>query len=241
MSTEYSYLNTDFPNDIFNEDKLTEEVADDAAITTALDYIRSSEDVQAGTTTVYFGFQADLSGGEETALDALVAAHDGQPPVEWEIVHIPAPLKAVQAGASEVIANDRPAIEVQPGATAFGAASFPWKKKGGYTTARVSGHFILKASGTGANVRIGAKVKAQGVGEDSSQAFAPEGFVVVPVTFTTVGEVFAGEVDLDASGIEFEDSVALHIGRDGNNEMGAGADDDVDVAIQIIDVHVEVS
>lgn len=241
MSTEYDYLNTAFLNDVFNEDKLKDEIAAAVAITTALDYIRSSEDVQAGTTTVYFGFASDLSAGEQSTLDAVVAQHDGQPPVEWEVVHIPAPLKSVQAGASEVIANDRPAIEVQPGVTAFGASSFPWKKRNGYTTIRIAGHFILKASGTGASVRIGAKVKSQGVGEDSSQAFTPEGFVVVPVTFTTIGEVFAGYVDLDASGIEFEDSVALHIGRDGNNEMGAGSSDDVSVAVQIIDVRVEVS
>jgi hypothetical protein len=149
-------------------------------------------------------------------------------------------LKSVEAGASEVIANSRPAIEVQDGYTAFGAASFPWTKQGAYTTVRIHGHFILKQAGTGTKVRIGAKVKAQGVGEDSSSAFSPEGFIVVTVTHTTVGEVFEGSVDLDATGIEYNDSVAVHIGRDGANTMGAGDNDDVNVPIQILDVHVEV-
>jgi hypothetical protein len=244
--SQYNYAHTDFPNDVFNEDKLKEEIAADAAITTALSAITSSEAVDedgnpTGNITVSFHFPTDLSGAEQTALGLLVAAHDGEPPKVWEVVHVPAPLRGVQAGATEVVANDRPAIEIEAGVTAFGAASFPWKKSNGYTKIRVDGHFILKQAGTGTKVRIGAKVKSQGVGEDSSAAFTPQGFSVVPVTHTLVGEVFQGTVELDASGIKYDDSFAVHIGRDGNNEMGAGDVDDVDVAIQILDVAVEVS
>lgn len=82
MSVEYDYLNTDFPNDIFNEDSLKNEIAANESITTSLDYIRSSEDVDAGTTTVYFGFASELSQDEQTALDGVVAAHQGTPPMQ---------------------------------------------------------------------------------------------------------------------------------------------------------------
>jgi len=156
-----------------------------------------------------------------------------------KIVSLPEKLTSVEAGAVEVVANDRPAIEVESGETAFGATTLQWPLKNGHTHVCVDVHFILKEAGTGSKVRIAAKVKAQGVGEDSSSAFAPEGFTVVDVTYTTLGEVFGGCVDLDASGIQFDDSVAVHVGRDGNNEMGSGDSDDVSSPIQIIDVKVE--
>lgn len=82
MSVEYDYLNTDFPNDIFNEDSLKLEVQANESITTQLDYIRSHEDIEEETTTVYFGFAAELSQDEQTALDGVVAAHQGNPPMQ---------------------------------------------------------------------------------------------------------------------------------------------------------------
>jgi hypothetical protein len=233
-ATKYTYsISTDFSSGE-NSDSLTEEILTSSISSAALTHINTDGDV------CNIWFDDPLSAGDQTTLDGLVAAHSGVAPLQWEVVFVPAPLKSVEAGASEVIANSRPAIEVQDGYTAFGAASFPWIKPGSHTTIRIHGHFILKQAGTGTKVRLAAKVKAQGVGEDSSSAFSPQGFSVVTVTHTTVGEVFEGSIDLDASGIEHEDSVAVHIGRDGNNEMGAGDNDDVNVPIQILDVHVEV-
>ena len=104
----------------------------------------------------------------------------------------------------------------------------------------VNAKFILKASNTGNNVRIGVKVKAEKVGEDSSGVFSPESFVVAVVSYATIGEIFEAIVELDGSGFEKNDAVALQVGRDGNNEMGSGDNDDASVAIQIISVKTEV-
>lgn len=81
MST-YEYDDTDFLNDTFNEDKLTQEIAANETITTELDFITSTEDVDTGDVTVTFHFPTTLSAGEVTALDSLVAAHDGSPPTQ---------------------------------------------------------------------------------------------------------------------------------------------------------------
>lgn len=82
--SDYNYLNTDFPNDTFNEDKLKQQIAADETITAALEYIHSSEDVETGLVTVSFHFDADLSPEEQTALDTIVANHDGQPPIIYK-------------------------------------------------------------------------------------------------------------------------------------------------------------
>jgi len=80
--SEYGYVNTDFPNDVFNEDSLKAEIAANEGITTALSYIHASEDTETGLTAVSFHFPTDLSQDEQTALDAVVAAHQGVPPIE---------------------------------------------------------------------------------------------------------------------------------------------------------------
>lgn len=79
MST-YNKIHTDFLNDIFNEDSLKLAVAADEGIETELTNISSSENVETGITTVTFEFASELSGDEQTALSALVAAHPGTPP-----------------------------------------------------------------------------------------------------------------------------------------------------------------
>lgn len=78
--SRYDYVHTDFPNSAFNEDTLKEEVAADQAITATLGRISSSEDIDTGVTTVSFYFAVDLSADEQTALDAVVAAHTGEGP-----------------------------------------------------------------------------------------------------------------------------------------------------------------
>jgi hypothetical protein len=226
-------ISGDFPSGVAT-DRLQAEINDSAVAP-----VCTSVNTHDGVCTVIF--DDTLDAGEIAIVDALVAAHSGTPLPQWETVHVPTILRAIESGASEVVANDRPAIEVQDGFTAFGAASFPWRSEP-RTTVRVHAHFILKSAGTGSTVRLAARVKAQAVGEDSSSAFTPEGFAAIAVTHTTVGEVFEGLIDLDASGIAIGDSVAVHVGRDGDNEMsGGGGSDDVDVPIQIIDLQVEVA
>ena len=43
---------------------------------------------------------------------------------------------------------------------------------------------------------------------------------------------------LDGAGFKKDDAVSVQVGRDGNNEMGAGTNDDTDVAVQIIAVEM---
>lgn len=187
--------------------------------------------------------QAELwfeSAVNKSTLDGVVAAHQGLFQRPWERVFIDPVLEPVVPGASKVLANDRPAIEVQNGVTGFASLQVVWPlAQSASRQIRIRAKFILKASGTGSNIRIAAKIKSQAVGEDSSAAFAATGVVVVPVTFTTIGEVFEGELLLDASGFKLDDAVAIQVGRDGNEEIAGGAADDVDQAIQIIAVKGE--
>jgi hypothetical protein len=223
--------------------RLTQEI-DDSSISTALARIDTSGDVLSVV------FVDALSAGDKTTLDGdttnpcggIIGAHSGIPWPQYRPVSWYAPFKAVDAGVVEVVANGRPAVEVEDGQTGFGSAAIHWVEE---TTAnsklRVTAQFILKATGTGSTVRLASKFKFQATGEDSSEAFSPEGFVEVPVTHTTLGEVFQGQLVLDGSDISNHDACAFQIGRDGNNEMGAGTGDDVNVPIQIIAVELEVS
>jgi hypothetical protein len=84
----YNYDSEDFLYGTFNEDKLTQQIGSDEAITTTLLAINSSEIVTEGVPTgdfvVSFSFDGDLSVDEKTALDTLVANHDGQPPISYK-------------------------------------------------------------------------------------------------------------------------------------------------------------
>ncbi len=70
MATEFAYVKE------VNVSTLALEIAADAGITTALDFI-----VVDGT-DLHIHFVSDLSAGEITALDALVAAHTGVPTIQ---------------------------------------------------------------------------------------------------------------------------------------------------------------
>ena len=72
-STTYTYAVTDFLNDKVQTDRLTQEI-NSSAIVTTLESI-GLDDVECRVQ-----FQDVLSGGDETILDGLVAAHTGAPP-----------------------------------------------------------------------------------------------------------------------------------------------------------------
>jgi len=75
MATKYTYsVSTDFPNQVVSAARLIEEIQA-SAIVTALDHI----DVAGDVCDIWF--KADLSTGDETLLDGVVAAHTGEPPV----------------------------------------------------------------------------------------------------------------------------------------------------------------
>jgi hypothetical protein len=144
MSVEYSYLSTDFPNDRFDEDSLMAEVKADESITTTLDHIRSHEDTEEGAITVYFGFAEELSQDEQTALDAVVAAHQGNPPMQ-----------VIWHASSVLTDSEKSASDVAP----------DWTEMGGSVTTpsfftpniqnckgRVVGK--VKTNGTGAKLRL---------------------------------------------------------------------------------------
>ena len=224
----------------FDSDKLIIEIEADAGITTALRTPANEGAVASVGDVLDVYFVADLSGAEITAMDAVLSAHDGVAVRELVAVVVDPVMDPVVPGASNVLANDRPAIEVVEDITGFAAIAALWPLPI-YSIAKlkVTIKFVLKASGTGTKVRIGAKVKAEAVGEDSSEAFTITGFTAVTVAHTTIGEIFEGAVELAVSSFNLDDAVAVQIGRDGNNEMGVGTNDDVNVAIQIITVKIE--
>jgi hypothetical protein len=193
---------------------------------------------------VYDGTDVDLyftAAVNQTTLDGIVAAHTGTFEVStWERVVIDPVIEPVIPGSSKVVANDRPAIEVVAGITGFAAIQGVWQRsQSASAEIRVTVKFILRWSGTGSNVRIASRVKFQGTGEDSAATWDSVGFVAVPVTFTTIGEVFEAVIIMDASAAKLHDAMALQIGRDGSNFLGAGTNDDVDQAIQLIALEVE--
>ncbi len=243
-ATKYSYsISNDIIAGAVSLERLTNEI-DDSSIATALDHLSSYDD------TLDVWFADALSAGDKTTLDGdttnpcggIIGNHSGTPWPQFRPIYWYSPFKAVDAGVMEVIANGRPAVEVEDGQTGFGSAPIHWvEETDANSKLRVTMQFILKATGTGSTVRLAAKFKFQATGEDSSEAFSPDGFVVVPVTHTTLGEVFEGKLELDGSDISIHDACAFQVGRDGNNEMGAGTDDDVNVPVQIIAVELEVS
>ena len=142
--SDYNYVHTDFLNDVFNEDKLEQEIAANETITTELDHICTFEDPDTQVITVTFHFPTDLSAGEETALDGLVAAHDGTPPTQviWH--------------ASSVLTDQgQPTTDTDPGWTELGGTvttpdfftDNPQNCKG-----RVVG--LVKSNGTGGKLRL---------------------------------------------------------------------------------------
>jgi len=168
---------------------------------------------------------------EHTNITGIAVVHE----VNYLAMLLEAPFTPVEEGMSVVITNGRPALEAQPAITAFAGSRMTWPSVGDpYTKIFIGVKFILKEAGTGTKIRIAMKAKSNAVGSDTSEPFDPVGVIVVPVTHTTIGEVFEGEVEFQRTSFEEEDAVALQVGRDGNNEIGSGDDDDVSVPIQII-------
>jgi len=77
MANKYNYsITSDFPNQKVNPDSLTQEILASSIITT-LDYINT--DLAADVCDIWF--DSALTTAEETTLDGIVAAHQGNPPV----------------------------------------------------------------------------------------------------------------------------------------------------------------
>jgi hypothetical protein len=243
--TTYTYsISQDIVAGVVDPTRLSHEI-DDSSISTALARIDTSGD------TLDVSFSDSLSAGDKTTLDGdtsapaggIIGSHSGIPWPQYRSVSYYAPFEPVDSGVVKVVANGRPAVEVEDGATGFASAPIRWvEETDANSLLRVTAQFILKATGTGNYVRLAAKFKFQGTGEDSSSAYSPEGLVAVPVNHDTLGEVFEGQIVLSGADIGLHDACAFQVGRDGNNEMGAvDDDDDVNVPIQIIAVELEVS
>jgi len=133
----------------FNEDSLKLEVAADENITTTLNSITSEEGIDengdpTGTATITFHFESALTSGEETALDSLVAAHTGTPP-----------LVPVYRASSKILTEEKSVTESGPGWEVLGGAvttpSF-FTPNVAACKGRVVGEY--KSQGTGAKLRI---------------------------------------------------------------------------------------
>jgi len=85
---------------------------------------------------------------------------------------------------------------------------------------------------------VAAKLKAIAVGEDTSVAFTSSQFAAVSISPTDVGAIYEGSITFAAALFAAGDTVAMHIGRDGGNILGAGSNDDFNKPIDIIAAEV---
>ncbi len=142
--------------------------------------------------------------------------------------------------ASSVIANDYPATEHANTKTTYGIHGRAMNRTP-VADVEVKTKFILKATGTGTIVRIAVKTKSKATDEDSSAVFDDESFNSVTINTTNIGDIFETTVLIPSGIFLDDDTVALHIGRDGANVVaGPGASDDFNKAIQIIDIKLKV-
>jgi len=137
----------------------------------------------------------------------------------------------------KVVANDFPALEVSSGKTRYGVCSVAWQTTPA-TNVILKLRFVLAESGSGSYVRVAAKLKAIAVGEDTSVAFTSSQFAAVSISPTNIGPIYEGSITFAAALFAAGDTVAMHIGRDGGNILGAGSNDDFNKPIDIIAAEV---
>lgn len=238
MAETYSYsIADDFPGGAVNTSRLQAEIGDSSITKTVLRIDTEGDDID-------IVFDAALTAGEKTTLDGdttgpaggLIAAHVNAPSLDPVDVVVDPSLEAIEPDASIVVANGRPAVEIQANGDGWGALQGVWPyAQNAAACLRVTLKAILKATGTGTVLRLGARAKAHGAGEDSSAAWTDTQYVDVTVSHTTLGEVFEGVVNLDASTFDIGDAVALQVGRNGSH-----ANDTLNQAAQIIGIRAEV-
>jgi hypothetical protein len=175
-------------------------------------------------------------GGNETLKLSLDLSNPGPRIIQVD----PGTMLTGSAAVSRVISNGYSAVEFARNKTEFATSSIFWRR-GPTTAVTVKVKFILKAAGSGSYARIAARIKARATGEDSSTAFDVSSFVAVPVTFTTLGQVFEAVITLSPATFADGDAVAFNLGRDGANTLGGGNNDDVTVPVQVIAIEIEVN
>jgi hypothetical protein len=112
-ATKYTYsVSGDFPNQKVDVNRLTKEIRE-SAIVTALDYI----DVSGDDCDIWF--KDALSGGDQTILDGIVAAHSGEP--------LPDAAKPVTIEGSRFDSDGKQVIVPTPAP----AGSFTWYTSAG--------------------------------------------------------------------------------------------------------------
>lgn len=90
---KYTYILSDFPNNKYDSDTLTEEI-NSSSITGVLQYINGK------TFGVDIFFLTVLSGGDQTTLDTIISNHQGNPAVDPVIIDSPLFILPVDASVS---------------------------------------------------------------------------------------------------------------------------------------------
>lgn len=94
----------DFPNQMVDDAALQHQVEQSAIASAAILYVETSWKGDPARNKCDVWFDDPLSGADEIALGGIVAAHDGQPYIEPEVLDAPvtAPSFAVGSGDSEI-------------------------------------------------------------------------------------------------------------------------------------------
>jgi hypothetical protein len=143
--------------------------------------------------------------------------------------------------SGEITQFDYHGSEFGQSKTDFGSHSVYWTR-GPTTSVNVYVLFTPKTVASGTKyVRIAARVKSKAPGEAMGGAFDVTNYVAVNVTGVAAG-TFAPKATISLTPATFAagDGVTIQIGRDGNNELGGGQNDDSGKGIYIMAIGVEV-
>lgn len=189
------------------------------------------------TTSGEFFWCADASTG--AAVWEKAVADAGEPSASYRRDINPGVL-VTTGNASKVVTNDYGAIELPNSSTTSGVWSNRWRRTP-VTSVKVKCQFKLKVAGTGTIVRMMVRYKAKAVGESTAGAFDQEIVKAVTVNPAAPDNVYEGVVDLAIANFTEGDAVAMHIGRDGNNEIVSGeASDDFNKRVQLLAIELEI-
>jgi len=201
--TTYNYNITDFPNHKIDVDRLTSEIRN-SAITIALDHIDSDN------SSASIIFKSDISSGEKTVLDNIVAAHSGNPLPENVIQQVKIAVeqpKYIEEGnvTQELFCAESLIIDISSGDTTK-VVDFSWPF-----------HIALKSGTIYASDEM--------IGDEMSVKIAPDTIIGVITSSIAVGDTSVNVSPTVIQNIKYGQYAGLpHLGKELGRVITVGTD-----------------